>query len=253
MSERVVQGPAQPQGPTEDPILWTTRLFVRFAQVIFGTFDKGNYHWDPDLNNTEIIVSDQATINREVVQKRPAIVTQRGDMNFMNVSMDQFRSFDPSTGRREHTDLASSVMTFNCLSTEGLEAQRIAWALAYAIRTLKRSLMQAGLHRVGEDVMVGKESPPGAVVPGVANNEIVLVPVIVPYYFQWTWTVEPVNKVLLKEIDLALTSGLDDQNLAGSASISAPSIYGKPIPIGQTYSLTEKARVTTSNTPKPRK
>lgn len=252
MSERVVQGPAQPQGPTEDPILWTTRLFVRFAQVVFGTFDKGNYHWDQDLAATEIVISDQATVNRDVVQKRPAIVTQRGQMNFMNVTLDQFKSFDPKTGQRTHTDLASSVMTFNCLSKEGLEAQRIAWALAYAIRTLKRSLMQAGLHRVGEDVAVGPESPPGSIIQGEADNEIVLVSVSVPYYFQWTWTVEPVNKVLLKEIDLALTSGLDDQNLAGSASISAPTINGKPIPIGQTISLTERVKAT-SKTPKPRK
>jgi hypothetical protein len=218
MSVRVPAGPPQPQGVSEDPLTQYTRVFTKFLQLVFASFTKGNYKWSADYETTDIIIQGEGTMALDVVEKRPAIVVSRGPVAFTNIALDQFAgplldvktgritlNYDPATSARRHTDLLSSVMTFNCLAAEGLEAQRLAWIAAYAVRTLKRSLMQVGMHRVGEDIQVGGESAPGAIVQP-DTTEIILVSVSVPFFFQQTWTVQPEDKTLLNQVSIALRS-----------------------------------------------
>lgn len=218
MSVRVTKGNPQPQGPGEDPLTHYTRIFVKFLQLVFASFEKGAYRWEPDMALTDIVIQDQGSINREVVEKRPAIIVSRGPVAMTNIAMNQFAGplLDPKTGKvtmnldavtgaSRHTDLYSATMTYNCLAREGLEAQRIAWICAYATRVLKKALLSAGMHRVGEEVQVGAESGPGSIVQP-DTGEIVMVSVSVPFFFQDTWTVETIDKTLLTRIDLALRS-----------------------------------------------
>lgn len=249
MSERIVTGLPQAQGPGEDPLYHYTRLFVRFLQLVFGSFEKGNYHWDEDEALTDVLISDQAVSGRDVAEKRPAIIVMRGPANFAGLAMDQFHSYDPSTGARTHTDLVSCSVTYNCLSSEGVEAQRLAWISMMATRRLKRTLMRAGLHRVGEEVAMGPESPPGALIQG-DPAEITLVTVSVPFFFQDAWSVEPVDKVLLKNIDLALTSKASDDV---SPTLKEPGMNGRELNIERTLSLTSRVRAAGKAYPKPRK
>ena len=265
MSERVPQGVPQPQGVGEDPLTHYTRVFVRFLQVLFQTFEKGAYHWDPDDKSSDITISDQSTIRAEEVEKRPAIVVSRGPLALTNVSMDQFSgpilqkdaqgkeyfkpNLDLKTGARRHTDLSSCTMTYNCLSREGLEAQRIAWICGYFTRALKRTLLKAGMHRVGEEIQFGSESSPGSIVQP-DPNEIVMVSVSVPFYFQDSWSVEPVDKLLLKHVELALRSGSDTPPLV---QISQPSIYGQVLGTNNVLSLNTRVSVGPIQSPKPRK
>lgn len=220
-SPSIPQGVPQAQGFDEDPLTHFSRVFVRFMQLVFASFEKGAYRWNADEKLSEITISDQSTIKKEVVERRPAIIISRGPAAFGNTSMDQLAgplldkqkdgstkftaNMDPITGSKRFTDLLSSTMTYNCLSREGIEAQRIAWISAYATRTLKRALLKVGLHRVGEDVSIGSESAPGSIVQP-DSNEIVMVSVSVPFYFQDTWTTAPLDKTLLTKVSMALTS-----------------------------------------------
>lgn len=266
MSESVPQGVPQPQGVGEDPLTHYTRVFVRFLQVLFATFEKGAYHWDLDEKASDITISDQATIRKEEVEKRPAIIISRGPLALTNVALDQFSgpirqkdpttgqtyfksNQDPHTGQRRYTDLSSCTMTYNCLSREGLEAQRIAWIAGYFTRALKRTLMKAGLHRVGEEIQFGSESSPGSIVQP-DPNEIVMVSVSVPFYFQDSWSVEPVDKLLLKHVEVALRSGGDE---APPVQINEPSIYGQVLAVDKVFSLNSKVLVGPLKSPKPRK
>lgn len=267
MSERVPQGVPQPQGVGEDPLTHYTRVFVRFLQVLFTSFEKGAYHWDLDEKSSDIIISDQATIRKEEVEKRPAILVSRGPLALTNIAMDQFAGpilqRDPKTGQpyfkpnidhqsgaRRHTDLSSCTMTYNCLSREGLEAQRIAWICGYFTRALKRTLMKAGMHRVGEEISFGSESSPGSIVQP-DPNEIVMVSVGVPFYFQDSWSVEPVDKLLLKHVELALRSTTDaDLDIV---RINEPSIYGQVLGVTNVVSLNTQVSVGPIKSPKPRK
>ena len=265
MSAYVPQGVPQPQGIGEDPLTQYTRIFVRFLQVLFGTFERGAYHWDLSEETSDITISDQATIRKEIAEKRPAILVSRGPLALTNVAMDQFAgpilqrdaqgkeyfkaNLDPVTGARRHTDLSSCTMTYNCLSKEGLESQRIAWIAGYFTRTLKRTLMKAGLHRVGEEVQFGSESAPGSIVQP-DSNEIILVSVSVPFYFQNSWSVEPIDKLLLKRVELALQYG---EEAPSSVQINPPSIYGKVLATDNVLPLTMRVSAGQFKSPKPRK
>lgn len=266
MSERVVSGEPQPQGPGEDPLFYYTKLFARFLQLVFATFEKGSYRWTDDPNLTDIYISDQCPLPQETVEKRPAIILTRGPTSFGNLALDQFSGPGPlpkpgkdmehpnvdwETGTKRYTDLVASTMTYNCLSREGLEAQRIAWIAMMATRRLKRSLMKAGLHRVGEEIQVGSESPPGAIISGESAPEIILVSVSVPFYFQDYWSIGPVDKKLLKHIDLALTSSAN-YPAPGAVTIREPGINGRVLTYDKTLSLVQRVRVQ-DGTPKTRK
>lgn len=266
MSARVPQGVPQPQGVGEDPLTHYTRVFVRFLQVLFQSFEKGAYRWDLDDKNSDITISDQSTIRAEEVEKRPAIVVTRGPLAMTNVSMDQFAgpilqrdaqgkeyfkaNLDAQTGARRHSDLSSCTMTYNCLSREGLEAQRIAWICGYFTRALKRTLMKAGMHRVGEEIQFGAESAPGSIVQP-DSNEIVMVSVSVPFYFQDSWSVEPVDKLLLKHVEVALRSSGDAPQ--DTVQINEPSIYGQVLGVSKVLSLNTRVSVGPLKSPKPRK
>jgi hypothetical protein len=221
MSESVIKGPALPQGHADDPLAHYTRVFCRFLQITFESFDKGHYKWHADEALTEITITDQAPLPKVVVERRPAIVLQRGPFEYVNIALNQFAGVDPRayTGRRDFTDLVQATMTYSCLSRVGLEAGKLAHICAVATRRLKRVLLRSGLHWVGEKVVIGPETPPGAIVQS-DPNEIVMVPVSVPFYYQDSWSVEPLDKKLLTGMGITLRSET-------RGSINPPKIHGR--------------------------
>lgn len=227
MGDRVDRGGLLFQSEGEDPLFYYTRVFCRFLQVVFSGFDRGYYRWTPDELSTEITITDQAPIGREVVEARPSIVLSRGPASTSNIAIDQLQSTTLGGDRRVHTDLISSTMTYNVMSKEGLEAQRIAWQCARFTRAYKRSLTRAGLHRVGEDIQIGSESPPGALVSPESDNEVTLVSVSVPFYFQDFWAVEPVDKNLLTQVGVTITSPTG----SSQPDIRPPSVNGRPLDV----------------------
>lgn len=265
MSEslRIPHGRAPDQGAGEDPLAHYNRLLIKFLQLVFGSFEKGQYHWDADQELTEISITDQSPLAREVVERRPAIVVSRGPASFGNLAMDQFAgprlnkkegfvpNLDGTTGARRHTDLIAASSSYNCLSSEGLEAARIAWICAMATRRLKRSLMKAGFHRIGEETQIGPESSPGAIVQG-DSKEIIMVSVSIPFYFQDSWTIEPVDKVLLNKLDMALRSNINFSTT--EVALNAPAINGRTLEYDRTktINLSQRVSVTNTKTPKPR-
>lgn len=266
MSTRTQATNIQPQGMGEDALTYWLRVFTRFLQVVWGTWEKGSYVWRPDDNLTDIVIQGEGTVNKEVVEKRPAIIVARGPMQWGNLAMDQFAGplmvRDPKTGQRvftpninggngskRYTDLNSSTMTYTILSREGLEAQRIAGFCAYATRVLKKTLMKAGLHKVGDDIQVGSESPPGSIVQP-DSTEIVAVAVHVPFYFQVTYTISPADKLLLKQVDMALSSDTG-YPAPGAVAIKEPGINGKVLGYDKTLVLSQTTSARSFVPPKP--
>lgn len=262
MSERISSGPPTPQGLNEDPLTHWARVFCRFLQVVHATWDKTGYHWSPDELNTDITIQDQGTIQREVVERRPAIIVALGASSWTNVSLDSTAgpyvdkdgkmvlAMDPVTASTRRTDLISGMMTYNCISRSGVEARRIAWFCSYATKTLKRALMRAGVHRVGEEVQISAESSPGAIVQPDAN-EIMMVSVSVPFWFQDTWTTTPEDKVLLTQVGTVLTSEL--RTVSGNTVLNEPSINGRAINYADRTILSQPAVPGPYPSPRPRR
>lgn len=268
MANSVTSTEVQEKGVGEDALTHYLRLFTRFLQVVHATWDKSNYRWAPDDKNTDIIIQGEGSVNKEVVERRPAIVVSRSPAAWGNVSMDQFagplRVRDPrtgaisytansdvDTGARRHTDLVSATITFNALSKEGLEAARIAWFCSYATRVLKKSLMKAGIHRVGEDIQIGSESPPGALVQP-DSTEIICVPVYVPFYFQNTYTISPKDKILLNQVDIALSSEVG-YPAQGAVPIRDPGINGRILGYSSVLTLNQAVSAGPFKPPRPLK
>jgi hypothetical protein len=171
-----------------------------FLQGLFKQFPSGSYKWSDDINSTEIVITDQTPLPLDTIEHRPAVVTIRGAAQFANMTLDQLRSVDRKTGTRVHTDLIPCTMTLNCLSKQGLEAQRIGWIVMRHIRTFKRLLQRHFIHKVGDEVSIGPETPPGVLVTPEVDSELVNVVVSSPFFFQWTEQVSPTDAHVLQEI-----------------------------------------------------
>lgn len=203
MSSTVQTSEAAPRGPTsswgEDPLTHTTRICLVFLQQIFKSAPRGHYQWDEDEEHTQIIIQDEAPIDAEVVNKRPAIVSVMSGVQWAGIGLDQIRDLNLRTGSRVHTDMISGNMTFNCLSRVKTSCRQIGWLVGRHFWILRRILHLAGFHDIGQRIHVGAVSPPGAIISG-DPGEIRNVPVTVPFFFQWTEQVTEHNLQVLNAV-----------------------------------------------------
>lgn len=189
----------------EDPLTHVTRLCLVFLQQVFKSAPDGHYRWDEDEDLTQIIIQDEAPIDAEVVNKRPAIVSVLSGIQWAGIGLDQIRDLDLRTGARVHTDMISGNITFNCLSRVKAVARQLGWLVGRHFWILRRTLLLAGLHDIGQRIMTGAVSPPGAVISGDAK-EIRMVSTTVPFHFQWTERISETNLHVLREVTAVLNT-----------------------------------------------
>lgn len=235
-SEQVTPGLVEPQGLGEDPLLYFTRVYLLFLQGLFKSFPEGSYRWSDDEKLSEISITDQAPIPRDRIEQRPAIVAMRGPAQFGNLTLDQVRKVDTRTGAKERTDLVACTMTLNCIAKMGPEAQRIGWIVMRHLRSLKEMIHQAGVHKVGDEVSIGPESPPGSMVQGESDSEWAMVTVFSPFFFQWTEITTPADAPRFRHIEMHIRAGLAHPAAVTTAAaqevrefLSPPTIRGRPI------------------------
>jgi hypothetical protein len=211
----------------ENPILHLTRLCLSFAQQLFAQAPAGEecFHWAPDEERTEVLITDKAPIESEMIGHRPAIVFIRSPMAFGGVAMDQMQSMSMATGERTHTDLISGNATYNCVARHKNTAEYLAWILGRHCWILRRIMLRNGFHDFGQRVQFLSASPPGALIQGAVEAEAVNVPVVVPYHFQWQDTIsqQELRKAEAIEVQMA-TSGF------GARRVTAASLDGSPGP-----------------------
>jgi len=85
--------------------------------------------------------------------------------------------------------MISGNMTFNCVSRRKVVAENLAWLVARHCWILRRMLMKQGFHDFGQRIQIGTASPPGAIIAGSPDPEMIDVPVIVPFHFQYEDTI----------------------------------------------------------------
>jgi hypothetical protein len=146
------------------------------------------------------------------------------------------RKLDAHTGTKERTDLVSCTMTINHIAKNGVEAQFLAWQTMKTIRDLKVLLQRNGMHKVGDEISMTPETPPGSFISGEPDPELVMVSLYCPFFFQWTSTVQPLTAPLAREIELRLRSALLPQaatttqgRVEARAALRVPSIRGRVI------------------------
>jgi len=176
--------------PLFDPMYHCTRVLVAFAQGIFKCFPKGQYHWDSDLETTEIVITDQTPLTSSVINTRPAIVITRGQFQFANLAIGNLENIDTASGNRIYRDMLSGSITYNCLARNGIEASRLSWVIGSHVKKLRVFLQQQGpFTEIGQNVMFLGESPPGAILNDPVDSGTINVPVVIPFHYPHRWEV----------------------------------------------------------------
>ncbi len=176
--------------PMFDPLYHANRVIIGFLQGLFKELPEGRYSWSPDPEQTEILITDAAPITSEVLTARPCLVTVRGQAQYGNIHMNSLDYADPKTMTRSFRDVVSSSITINCISKNGVEASRLAWFVGSYIKALRHLLHREGpFVRIGHDVMVMGEMPPGSLLRDPSDVGAVSVPVIVQFVIAHRWEV----------------------------------------------------------------
>jgi len=177
-----------PQGEfclPEDRLLVATRAWLIWLQGLFKSRPKGYYNWDPNMQETEIVISDQNPAGIEVTNKRPLISTSRGTAAWASTSLSQKMTPSWNSPNEVWSDLVACSMTISCVAKEGLEAQDIAYTIFRMIPVFKQNIIRLGrMHAIGNNIQITPETQHGQVVSGSSTPEWKMVQLHVPFYVQ---------------------------------------------------------------------
>jgi hypothetical protein len=184
------------------------RLSILFLQELFKAAPRGYYHWDENDEETEIIFTKETPVDQDVVHKRPVVAIVRSNVGWQGIGMDQLRYQNTQTGEREHVDMLSGHLTFNCLTREGDESEQIAWLVASHTWILRRVLLKLGFHDIGQRFQIGAQQPPGQLVQGSSKSEIINVPATSSFQFHVGARVLEQDVPVLGEIEANVTAAM---------------------------------------------
>jgi hypothetical protein len=199
------------------PYIWAHQVIKNFClevcQVLFSG-DNYRYVWDPDLEKSQITITDKYAFNLSKVGAQPAIVASRGPIGWARTSgFRQMQSEDLKTGTRVYTRLAQGSCTLSCFSANGLEAEEMAAFLFDGFTSLRDVLRKIGKQGIMvpsyqgffqvEAVNMGEE----ALVKSDARPEIHVVPVAIAAMVQRRWSVAPRGARKLQGVNVRTSMG----------------------------------------------
>lgn len=221
MSAKVPETSASPTFPDSSfkytPLRHVRVLFIRFCQGLFFSAPPGNYHWDPDDERSEIIITNENELDGEVVNKRPGIQFTRGPVQFYSLGMDDMASYDWSTEKKDKGILVPGTMTINVVSSVQQEAEDLAWVVAEHIWLLRDLLMRAGFFEIGRQPQIGSPSQAGSIVVNDMGKEFYVTPITVPWQFARNSRFTPLGKRIVEGIQQSLSTALRPVASAGPA------------------------------------
>lgn len=191
MSETFVRQRQIDSGMGEDPGFRVLEIYVRFLQGLFNWMEPGHFHWEPG-EESEIVITAEAPLNREIVEKTPTIVVVMGPYQNAAMLIDNLVEQDFRTGVKRHSDLITGYLVVYVLAGNDVIASRIAQSVERHTRIFRRLLeSDGGFHAIARSpCSVNPPSPPGAIINGSPDG-LFMVQANIPFQFQWTWTTEP--------------------------------------------------------------
>lgn len=179
---------------TNDPLNHIVRAFITFLQTVFEKAPQGFFHWSPQLEETEIAITEDSPVNLDSVEQKPCISIVLGPTRFNGSSLDDLVNVDIRDAKEIHTDLLPGTMTLNCMSRVPTEARFLGWQCARHIWILRKIFIaETYIHDMGRNITVGSVTPAGELVQGDTEHEWCVAPVSVPFFMQWTDSVTPLE------------------------------------------------------------
>jgi len=173
------------------------RTAIEFLQILFGSRAPGSLHYDSDNTKTDIQIADVNAADLEAINKRPAIIVQRGPLSWQGMGLggSAFESRDPQ-GRDVYSDLLLGSLSISCISKEGIEAEQIAHLVFNSFKFFAPTLRTRGFFSI-KSLNIGAES---LVEQDGAGDETYIVPIVITAQMQERWSLSPDVKRHLEAI-----------------------------------------------------
>jgi hypothetical protein len=210
-------------GPDVNPFHFYTSLYIAYLQNRFMLVE--DFKWSPDEKESGIKITSQKIKD---VSEAPAIVVMRTVSQTaaiaINDMMDKSK-LDEGTGR-EYTenekytadaygDIMSGHFAVGCLSTEGTEAEHLAWIVGGYTKRGAQELRSAGFHNIGANIQFGPETGGGVYFAGEdPPPNLSSVTVVVPYFVPTLWHKLPVREQVHGKTTVQYSD--EDGNITGT-------------------------------------
>jgi len=142
------------------------------------------YNGDPSISRIAIV--DKYTVNLEDVDKRPSIVVVRGTQTWTRRGLGQFESSVGPNHADKFTDLVNGSVTCTCLSSQGLEAEKMAWFVFGFFQMFRKVIQKVTKIHDIQSIALGEEMAAETDSKAVVS----VVPVSLSLLFNWSWTLE---------------------------------------------------------------
>jgi len=173
-----------------DATIFIRRTVIEFLQVLFSTREpnKNRFHWNKDITQSEIQITDNHSVNLTDVNKRPMIIAVRGPISWQGTGLggNSLESVDRPTGRRTFNDMLIGSVVLNCISREGVEADQLAQFVFNAFKFFSPVLKKFGFFTI-KSTSIGAES---LIKASGSEDETTLVPVYLNLMIQERWTLD---------------------------------------------------------------
>jgi hypothetical protein len=209
------QTPTTPEGPLVGagqyaPFFEVVRHVISFLKWRFSKLPEGSYRYDadsegPEQKNSEIFISADTPYRPESTGKRPAITVLRSQVVAAGLGLGDRAFIDWATGAKVRMDMYPTNIMINVLSTEPVEAEGLAHFVMQQISAFRDEICAASnglILYMGGRPMISPPSPAGSLVDSSEIDWVTVVLSYPCYIHGQSTTMLPLNKPVIKGIDV---------------------------------------------------
>jgi hypothetical protein len=134
----------------------------------------------------------------------PVLVTQRAEISFSEMALDNLKDLDWHTGTKTLEDILPGLFFIHCLSRNKTEAGRLGWTVFTACKRWRGILQRSGMHQFGLGLRLSPPVPAGSLVSPEPSSEMRVVTVSAPFAFRWTEKEIPLDAPKAREIQVKI-------------------------------------------------
>jgi hypothetical protein len=207
-----------------NPLRFVREAYVRFIQGLFYAAPKGWYHWEPDLESTDIVISDENPIKTDTLGKRPGVTCTRAPVALYSVGLDDMLSYNLKTGAKRKTIIIPGTMSINCCSRVPLEAEQLAWIVAEHLWVLRDVMRPYGFYDVGRNISIGSPSAPGSIIQGDGADEWYVVALTSPFQLSRISGTTPLSQSIASSVEMTLRGTIHGRKPQGVPYHGGPEV-----------------------------
>jgi hypothetical protein len=217
-----------------NPLQHVRWVYTRFVQGLFFYCPRGQYHWEPEMDDSEIYVTDENPVDADSANGRPIVTFTRAPVQFYSLGFDDMVRYNMRTGTKMKSVLIPGTMSINVCSKNDLESENLAFAIAEHLWLLRDMLQkEGGFFDIGRNIQIGSPSPPGKIIQNDSAKEWFCTTILSPYHFQRTSQLSPLGQQVARGFEASLTPRMgqipDNSPVTGSGVVDqTPSYDGLP-------------------------